>query len=49
MSLLLNAKEVYEEIYQASAISLPFLDNTFNIVCSFDVTGHIPLNVKMMF
>jgi ubiquinone/menaquinone biosynthesis C-methylase UbiE len=46
ISSLLNAKYIYDEVHQASATAIPFPDKTFDCVCSFDLLGHIPLELK---
>ena len=46
VGLLQISKQIYDEVYQASAMALPFPDNTFDYVVSSDVIGHIPADVK---
>lgn len=46
LSSLLRAREVYDEVYKASATLLPFPSGTFDCVSSFDLIGHIPLSQK---
>jgi ubiquinone/menaquinone biosynthesis C-methylase UbiE len=36
------AKNVYEQVVQANWTKLPFADNSFDIVVSSDVLGHVP-------
>lgn len=49
LASLLNAKQIYDEVYSASALSMPFADSTFDCVCSFDVIGHVPNEKKDLF
>jgi SAM-dependent methyltransferase len=44
--LLQISKQIYSEVYQASATELPFADGTFDYVVSSDVIGHIPFEIK---
>lgn len=46
LDLLLISKTIYDEVYQASAASLPFADGSFDYVVSSDVIGHIPVAIK---
>jgi SAM-dependent methyltransferase len=46
ISSLLNAKRIYREVYHCSASSLPFEDETFDIVFSNQLLGHIPPGMK---
>ncbi len=46
LELLQIARQIYTEVYHASAFALPFADNTFNYVVSSDVIGHIPFEQK---
>jgi ubiquinone/menaquinone biosynthesis C-methylase UbiE len=46
LASLMNAKQIYDEVYCASALSMPFADSTFDCVCSFDVIGHVPNDIK---
>lgn len=41
LDLLVTAKEIYQDVYQASAFELPFPDECFDWVVSSDVLGHI--------
>jgi len=49
MSLLELSKDVYPEVYHASAACMPFADNSFDFVVSCDVVGHLPSNIKDAF
>lgn len=44
--LLQISKNLYAEVYQASATQLPFADESFDYVVSSDVIGHIPFEIK---
>ena len=41
-SSLKKAKKIYENVLLADVQNLPFKNNTFDVVCSFDIIGHIP-------
>jgi len=43
---LLNAKKFYDHCYQANATRLPFHDESFDLVFSSHLLGHIPLEQK---
>jgi ubiquinone/menaquinone biosynthesis C-methylase UbiE len=43
---LQNAKQVYNNVVQADVAFLPFIDNSFDVVVSSDLLGHIPLDRK---
>jgi len=45
---LKNASKFYDLVIQAGILKLPFFNNTFDIVFSSDVIGHIPFNDKQM-
>ena len=44
--LLMEAGELYDEVYHCNALSLPFADNTFDYVVSSDFIGHISFEDK---
>jgi ubiquinone/menaquinone biosynthesis C-methylase UbiE len=46
LSSLINARDMYDEVYMASATSTPFPDDLFDCVCSFDLFGHLPPSEK---
>lgn len=46
VDLLQISRQLYAEVYQASALALPFPDNSFDFVVSSDVIGHIPAGMK---
>ena len=46
LELLQIAKTIYDEVYHASALALPFADGSFDYVVSSDVIGHIPAEDK---
>lgn len=46
LSSLLKARELYDECYQANAHQLPFGDESFDLVFSAHLLGHIPLYEK---
>lgn len=43
---LLNAQKIYDFCYQADAQFMPFPDNSFDLVFSSHLLGHIPLELK---
>jgi ubiquinone/menaquinone biosynthesis C-methylase UbiE len=43
---LLNAQRIYDSCYQADAKQLPFPDESFDLVFSAHLLGHIPLTEK---
>lgn len=45
-SSLSEAKKIYENVILADVQYLPFKNNTFDVICSFDVVGHIPKEHK---
>lgn len=46
LGLAIFASQVYDAVYQASALNLPFADGSFDYVVSSDVIGHIPNDKK---
>lgn len=46
---LQNAKKIYRLAVHCDAYNLPFNDNSFDLVCSFDFIGHIPPQNKEKF
>lgn len=46
LDLLQISKTIYAEVYQASAMNLPFADGSFDYVVSSDVIGHVPFESK---
>lgn len=45
---LKNASKFYDLVIQADILKLPFSDNTFDVVFSSDVIGHIPFDDKQI-
>lgn len=43
---LRSAKEIYQAVATADATALPFADDSFDIISSWDVFGHIPFEQK---
>lgn len=43
---LQNARAIYTLTIHSNAYNLPFLDNSFDMVCSFGLIGHVPLENK---
>lgn len=48
LSSLLNAACRYNQVYKSPVFPLPFPQDCFNCVCSFDLIGHIPESEKDM-
>jgi len=46
LELLEISRHIYDEVYHASALRLPFADQSFDYVVSSDVIGHIPAEAK---
>jgi len=46
MSSLLNAREISDYCYQADVLNLPFEDESYDLVFSSHLLGHIPLDRK---
>jgi len=46
LTALKNAAQIYDTVYHADATKLPFNDDTFELVVSADLFGHIPLDLK---
>lgn len=45
-SSLMNAARVYDSVVQGDVIALPFADESFDLVVSLDILGHIPIEEK---
>ena len=41
LSSLIEASHGYSNVYRSAVNPLPFQDNSFDVVCSFDLVGHI--------
>lgn len=46
LASLKNAQKIYSAVIQCDATCLPFPDETFDMIVSFDVLGHIPAREK---
>ena len=46
LAALKNAAQIYDEVYHADATKLPLKDNSFEMIVSADLFGHVPLGLK---
>lgn len=49
LASLASAKTIYEIVIHTDVLKLPFFDETFDLVCSTDLIGHIPRECKDQF